>query len=81
VLCWSDPAYAYAEIEPVGTVPAHSGRSVGSALIRFGLRDAGVSDVVVGARADPDYPVPRRFYESVGFASIATQVIVRRPSS
>ncbi len=84
VLCWYDPSYAYGEIEPVGTVPAHRGHRVSSALIRYGLRrvfDVGVADVVVGARADPNYPVPRRLYQSIGFTGVATQTIVRRPSS
>jgi GNAT superfamily N-acetyltransferase len=83
VLCWYDHCYVYGEIEPVGTVSAHHGRGIGAALIRFGLRrlrDAGVSDIVVGARADPHYPVPRRLYQSIGFTDIATQTIVRASS-
>lgn len=80
VLCWYDPTYGYGEIEPVGTVPDHRGRGVGSALLRFGLgrlSEAGVGNVIVGARADPDYPVPRLVYRSIGFTDIATQTIVR----
>ena len=80
VLCWYDPSYVYGEIEPVGTAPAHRGHGVGAALIRFGLRcllEAGVSEVVVGARADNDHPVPRRLYEAVGFTGVSTQIIVR----
>ena len=83
VLCWYDPTYAYGEIEPVGTAPAHRGHGIGTALLCFGLRcllDAGVSDVVVGARADPDYPVPRRLYQSIGFIDVSTQTIVRLSS-
>lgn len=83
-LFWFDPQYSYTEIEPVGTVPAHRGAGVGSALLKFGLRrlqDAGAATAVVGARADPDYPVPRRLYRSVGFTSIATQAIVLSPQA
>lgn len=82
-LCWFDPVYTYGEFEPVGTAPDHRGAGVGAALLRSGLqrlRDAGATDAVVGARADPAYPAPRRLYRSVGFADLTTQRIVRSPS-
>ena len=82
VICWFDTAYRYGELEPVGTAPAHRGRGVGAALLRVALarlRRAGAAFALVGARADPDYPVPRRLYRSVGFDEVARQVVLRSP--
>lgn len=82
-LCWYDGVYAYGEIEPVGTAPEHRGSGVGTALIRFALcrlGEAGAKFAVVGARADDDYPAPRRLYRTAGFSDLATQTIVRSPT-
>lgn len=82
VIGWYDDAFGYGEFEPMGTVPEHRGRGLGAALLRFGMHQlhcAGAGHAVVGARADADYPVPRRLYRSVGFVDNAIQVVHRRP--
>ncbi len=82
-ICWFDRSFDYGEFEPVGTAPDHQGKGVGTALLRFALhrlQQAGAAHAVVGARADTDYPIPRRLYQSVGFREIANQIIVRSPN-
>lgn len=82
-ICWFDPSYIYGEFELAGTAPGHRGKGVGAALLRFALhrlQRAGATHVLVGARADIDYPAPRRLYQSVGFNDITNQIIVRSPN-
>lgn len=81
VIGWYDSSFRYGEFEPMGTVPEHRGRGLGAAILRFGLHKlhvAGASHALVGARADADYPVPRRLYRSVGFADTAIQDVRRQ---
>lgn len=83
-IAWFDPAFGYGEFEPVGTLPEHRGRGVGSALLRFALarlETEGASHAVVGARGDDDYPLARRLYQSVGFEVVARQMIVGQPAA
>ncbi|MCA2220367.1 GNAT family N-acetyltransferase [Nonomuraea aurantiaca] len=72
-LIWLDPARRAAEIEPVGTVPAHRHRGLARAVCLAALhaaRNAGATRAVVGPRGDDDYPVPARLYRGLGFHDI-----------
>ena len=77
VLAWLDEGSASAELEPVGTDPAHRRLGHGAnacvaALHR--LRDHGARTAVVYAVTDPRRPAARALYESVGFRVAARHV-------
>lgn len=81
-LGWYDEANAVGEFEPVGTHPDYRRRGLGRALLLFGMqrfRDAGATRAIVGCRGDPNYPIPKRLYRSVGFRELARELrYVRR---
>ena len=76
-LGWLDPESRSVLFEPVGTVPAHTGRGLARALCTEMLRVArrlGAVQAVVAPRGDAAYPVPRRLYEGLGMGEVARSV-------
>ncbi|MEN2421099.1 GNAT family N-acetyltransferase [Streptomyces rimosus] len=71
---WYDEANRTGVFEPVGTRPDHRrlglARAVCAAVLHAFAR-AGGRRAVVQARGDAAYPVPKRLYESLGFAAYA----------
>ncbi|KAA6214676.1 GNAT family N-acetyltransferase [Streptomyces albofaciens JCM 4342] len=71
---WYDEANRTGVFEPVGTRPDHRrlglARAVCAAVLHAFAR-AGGHRAVVQARGDAAYPVPKRLYESLGFAAYA----------
>lgn len=69
-IAWLDDGIGAAELEPVGTAPAHRGRGLARALCLAAVSrvsELGGTEVAVHARGDEAYPVPRRVYEGCGF--------------
>lgn len=69
-LCWYDPQNRVAELEPVGTHPAHRRKGLGAAVCRFALerlRDAGARHAIVYAGGREGAAPARGLYGSVGF--------------
>jgi GNAT superfamily N-acetyltransferase len=83
-LAWYDEATGTAELEPVGTAPGFRRLGLARAVSLFALgqaRAAGASLGLVSCRGDSHYPVPARLYESMGFAGLSRDVVVRKPAS
>jgi GNAT superfamily N-acetyltransferase len=73
-LAWYDENNQVGEFEPVGTDPAYRRKGLGRAVNLFGLhrlREVGAEQATVAFRGDLGYPIPRRLYESVGFAELS----------
>jgi ribosomal protein S18 acetylase RimI-like enzyme len=77
-LCWYDEANRMAELEPVGTHPAHQRRGLGTAVCRAGLR--GVK--AAGGERAIIYSVSgsgaEKLYESIGFKTISRHLTFRK---
>jgi ribosomal protein S18 acetylase RimI-like enzyme len=82
-LSWLDDQNAVGELEPVGTHADFRRLGLASAVSAFALRrlrEEGAETAVVYARGDAAYPVPKRLYESLGFAQRArTITFTRKP--
>ncbi|MEJ8646389.1 GNAT family N-acetyltransferase [Streptomyces sp. MS1.HAVA.3] len=81
---WYDAVNAVGVFEPVGTHPDHRrlglARVVCTAVLHAFTR-AGGRRAVVSSRGDAAYPVPKRLYESLGFASYTrTHTFVSGPA-
>lgn len=80
VLVWLDPDSGAGELEPVGTHPAHRRLGLARAASLYSLQklaDLGAGNAVVACRGDDNYPLPKRLYESVGFAEVARDCVFR----
>jgi GNAT superfamily N-acetyltransferase len=80
VLVWFDRETRAGELEPVGTHPAHRRLGLARAASLYSLKklaDLGASNAVVACRGDDNYPVPKRLYESIGFAEVARDCVYR----
>lgn len=78
---WIDEWNGVGELEPVGTDVAFRRRGLARAVCLdalAALAAAGASRCVILARGDEGYPVPRRLYESIGFACAARIVTLAR---
>jgi GNAT superfamily N-acetyltransferase len=72
-IAWLDDATGAAEIEPVGTDPAHRGLGLAAALCLAAVQrvsELGGTEVAIHARGDEAYPVPRRVYGRCGFLAV-----------
>lgn len=80
-IAWLDPTTGCAEIEPVGTHPAHRRRNLASAICLEAVRRVGAlggTEVTIHPRGDDAYPVPRAVYASIGFRVVGrTRLYVR----
>ena len=72
-IAWFDDRTSTAEIEPVGTDPAHRRNNLASAICLEAVRrlgGLGCREVVIHPRGDDAYPVPRIVYGSIGFRTV-----------
>ncbi|TJZ57531.1 GNAT family N-acetyltransferase [Streptomyces piniterrae] len=80
---WYDEANGIGTFEPVGAHPDHRRLGLARAVciaVLHAFADAGGHRAVVCSRGDADYPVPKRLYESMGFAEYTrTRTYVGRP--
>ena len=78
---WLDEADSCAEFEPVGVDADFRRRGYGYAVCLaelHALKQTSARTAIVGSRGDDDYPVPRRLYFSLGFATYATSQVFKR---
>ncbi len=80
-IAWLDPMTSTAEIEPVGTDPAHRRLGLASAVCAEAihrLAELRATHVVIHPRGDDAYPVPREVYRQLGFKTVnRTRTYVR----
>jgi GNAT superfamily N-acetyltransferase len=72
-IAWLDPVTGAAEIEPVGTHPAHRGRGLAASVCLEAVRRVGPlggNEVVIHPRGDDAYLVPRAVYARCGFEAV-----------
>jgi hypothetical protein len=78
VLAWYDEGAG--ELEPVGTHPSRRRLGLAAATSLFALRKLsglGATTAAVQCRGDDAYPVPKRLYESIGFAELTRDWVFR----
>ncbi|MEJ0064736.1 MAG: GNAT family N-acetyltransferase [Caulobacteraceae bacterium] len=78
---WLDEVNGVALFEPVGVDPAFRRMGLSRAMCLAALnalRAAGATLATVKPRGDPDYPVPRQAYRSMGFDSEGRQLVYER---
>lgn len=71
-IAWLDPVTGAAEIEPVGTHPAHRGHGLAASVCLEAVRRVdglGGAEVVIHPRGDDAYPLPRAVYTRCGFVT------------
>ncbi|RIJ53092.1 GNAT family N-acetyltransferase [Clavibacter lycopersici] len=80
---WLDPASGWAELEPLGIVPAHRRRGLAQILaldVCRRVRELGGSDVFINASPLPYYRAPWDAYVAAGFAPLDRGARMRRPA-
>jgi ribosomal protein S18 acetylase RimI-like enzyme len=80
-LAWLDDENRAGELEPVGTHADFRRRGLARAVCAFALRrlaEEGATRAVVYARGDDVYQLPKRLYESLGFAQHARTIGFRK---
>lgn len=78
---WLDPATGWAEIEPLGVVPAYRRRGLSLALCAEVARRVsrmGGHDVFINTGPSETYPAPYQAYRKAGFAPFARSTTLRR---
>jgi GNAT superfamily N-acetyltransferase len=83
-IAWLDDTIGVAEIEPVGTAPSHRGLGLAAAVCLAAVDAVSMlagTEVVIHARGDAAYPVPRRVYRRCGFSAVSrTSTYARTPA-
>ena len=72
-IAWLDPQTLSAEIEPVGTHPAHRGNALAMSVCLEAVRQValrGGTEICIRPRGDEAYPAPRAVYARCGFTTI-----------
>jgi GNAT superfamily N-acetyltransferase len=81
---WLDPQSSSAELEPVGTSPAHRRLGLASAVCiaaMHSLAALGADAVTVHPRGDAGYPAARAVYEQIGFVAVGRTMAYWRDRS
>ena len=73
-IAWYDSATGWAEIEPLGIVPAHRRRGLAVALcleVARRVSELGGRELFINTGPRDDYPAPAGAYAKAGFVSVS----------